>query len=67
VPTETNFILVDTKKPCREVFGQLLRKGVIVRTGDIFGYPTMIRVTIGTAEENARFIKSLEEVLATIG
>jgi len=46
------------------VFEQLLYKGVIVRTGDIFGYPTMIRVTIGSAEENARFIAALEQVLA---
>jgi len=66
VPTETNFILVDTKQPCRDVFGKLLRLGVIVRTGDIFGYPTMIRVTIGTAAENARFIQSLEQVLRGI-
>lgn len=63
VPTQTNFMLIDTRQPCREVFGKLLREGVIVRTGDIFGYPTMIRVTIGTAEENARFIDSLEKVL----
>ncbi len=64
VPTETNFILVDVRQPCREVFGRLLREGVIVRTGDIFGYPTKIRVTIGTAEENARFIATLEKALA---
>lgn len=63
VPTQTNFMLIDTRQPCREVFSKLLREGVIVRTGDIFGYPTMIRVTIGTAEENARFIDSLEKVL----
>lgn len=66
VPTQSNFILLDTKKPCREVFTRLLREGVIVRTGDIFGYPTMIRVTIGAAEENARFIATLERVLASI-
>lgn len=65
VPTETNFLLLDTKQPCREVFGKLLREGVIVRTGEIFGYPTMIRVTIGTAEENARFIETLARVLDT--
>jgi len=66
VPTQSNFILLDTKQPCREVFGALLREGVIVRTGDIFGYPTMIRVTIGTAEENTRFIDTLERVLAAM-
>lgn len=64
VPTESNFVLVDTGQPCREVFGKLLRQGVIVRTGDIFGYPTKIRVTIGTAEENARFIAALEAALS---
>lgn len=63
VPTQSNFILVDTLKPCREVFANLLREGVIVRTGEIFGYPTKIRVTIGTADENARFIAALERVL----
>lgn len=63
VPTETNFLLLDTRQPCRDVFGGLLREGVIVRTGDIFGYPTMIRVTIGTSAENARFIAALETVL----
>ncbi len=63
VPTEANFILVDLKQPCKEVFGKLLREGVIVRTGDPFGYPTMIRVTIGTTAENTRFIGALEKVL----
>jgi histidinol-phosphate aminotransferase len=62
VPTQSNFILVDTRQECRAVFGKLLREGVIVRTGDIFGYPTMIRVTIGSAAENARFIEALEKV-----
>jgi histidinol-phosphate aminotransferase len=66
VPTQSNFILVDVHQPCREVFGRLLREGVIVRTGDIFGYPTMIRVTIGTADENARFLATLERILAAM-
>jgi histidinol-phosphate aminotransferase len=64
VPTEANFVLVDTGKPCRDVFAGLLRHGVIVRTGDIFGYPTMIRVTFGNAAENARFVAALDAVLA---
>jgi len=61
--TEGNFILVDTKRPCREVYEALLRKGIIVRTGDIFGLPTWIRVTIGTPEENARFLQGLESIV----
>ncbi|MBO8158468.1 histidinol-phosphate transaminase [Thermosyntropha sp.] len=63
VPTEANFIFVDTGRNSREVFQKLLQLGVIVRTGDIFGFPSFIRVTIGTEEENKRFINALKEVL----
>ncbi|NMA63989.1 MAG: histidinol-phosphate transaminase [Syntrophomonadaceae bacterium] len=63
VPTETNFIFVDTGRDCQEVFQQLLPQGVIVRTGDIFGYPTSIRVTIGSQTENQRFIENLKRIL----
>jgi len=64
VPTEANFIFVNTGKNSQEVFKSLLQKGVIVRTGDIFGYPDFIRVTVGTESENERFIKNLRQVLA---
>jgi histidinol-phosphate aminotransferase len=36
---------------------------VIVRTGDIFGAPTHVRVTTGTDEQNKRFVAALEQVL----
>ncbi|SHG61098.1 histidinol phosphate aminotransferase apoenzyme [Thermosyntropha lipolytica DSM 11003] len=63
VPTQANFIFVDTGRDCREVFKKLLQLGIIIRTGDIFGFPTFIRVTIGTPEENKRFIEGLKKVL----
>ena len=63
VPTEANFIFVDIRRDCRQVFQALLKEGVIIRTGDIFGYPTYIRVTIGKPEENQRFIAALDRVL----
>jgi histidinol-phosphate aminotransferase len=63
VPSHANFVFIDVKVDSRAVFQELLRRGVIVRTGDIFGLPTHIRVTIGTPEENARFVRALEEVL----
>jgi histidinol-phosphate aminotransferase len=62
-PTQANFIWVDIKQDCRPVFTEMLKRGVIIRTGDIFGCPTFIRVTIGTMSENERFIKTLKEVL----
>ncbi|MFY8053111.1 MAG: pyridoxal phosphate-dependent aminotransferase, partial [Armatimonadaceae bacterium] len=59
VPSHANFILIDTKRPCRDVYDLILRDGVIVRTGDIFGLPTMLRVTIGTERQNAKFLDAL--------
>ncbi|MDH7568082.1 MAG: histidinol-phosphate transaminase [Armatimonadota bacterium] len=66
VRSQANFVFLDTRADSRKVFEGLLRRGVIVRTGDIFGLPTHIRVTVGTAEENARFVRTLEEVLAEV-
>lgn len=64
VPTEANFIFLDTGKNSQEVFKAMLQMGIIIRTGDIFGHPNFIRVTIGTQVENERFIKALQQVLA---
>jgi histidinol-phosphate aminotransferase len=63
-PTQANFVLVDTGQPSKEIFTELLKRGVIVRTGDPFGLPTWLRVTIGTPEMNDRFISSLRAILA---
>ncbi len=66
LPTQANFIFVDVKRDSREVFQALLREGVIVRTGDIFGCPTFLRVTIGTREQNERFTGALKKVLGGV-
>lgn len=63
VPSQANFYFVDIKTDSRRVFKEMLKRGVIVRTGDIFGYPSYIRVTFGTEEQNRRFIETLQEVL----
>jgi histidinol-phosphate aminotransferase len=62
--SDANFVWVDLGRPCVPVFQALLRRGVIVRTGDVFGEPTCIRVTTGTEPENKRFITELEGILA---
>lgn len=61
VPTEANFILFDAGRDEKQIFQQMLRRGVIIRGG--FGYPTKLRVTIGTRYQNERFIQALESVL----
>ncbi len=66
IKSYTNFILVDTRRDCRKVFDALLKKGVIVRSMHGYGFPTHIRVTVGTMKENLKFIKALEEVLKEV-
>nr|WP_090397891.1 histidinol-phosphate transaminase [Natribacillus halophilus] len=61
--THTNFIMVDTKIPAETINDELLKNGIIIRPGHLMGYPTMIRLTIGTEEENRLFIEALEEIL----
>ncbi|SDG45507.1 histidinol phosphate aminotransferase apoenzyme [Fontibacillus panacisegetis] len=62
-PAHGNFIMVDVKTKATEMFHSLLEKGIIVRAG-FSVYPTHIRVTVGSAEQNARFITALEQVLS---
>lgn len=64
VPTQANFIFVDLGVDSREVFNQLLKRGIIIRTGEIFGMPTWARITVGKPEENERLIEALREVLS---
>jgi len=65
-PSQANFVWVDVGRDCRPVFTELLRRGVIVRTGDIFGAPTHLRVTTGTEEQSERFVRALGEVLGGV-
>jgi len=59
----TNFILVHVGGDSSQVAGGLLKKGVIIRDMSVWGLKGYIRVTIGSALENKRFIKSLGEIL----
>ncbi|WP_246942176.1 histidinol-phosphate transaminase [Bacillus pinisoli] len=63
-PSQGNFILIDFKTlQGNEVFQYLLERGYIVRSGNALGFPTSIRVTVGTEEENEGIISVLRELL----
>ena len=61
VESATNFIMVDVKKDCKEVFNSLLKKGVIVRDMKAWGLDSFIRVTVGSRKENKRFVEALKK------
>ncbi|HZG85256.1 histidinol-phosphate transaminase [Paenibacillus sp.] len=64
-PAHGNFVLVDVARDAKTVYEELLKKGVIVRGGHTasIGFPTMIRVTVGSEEQNRTFIEALTAVL----
>ncbi|MDD5130646.1 MAG: histidinol-phosphate transaminase [Candidatus Omnitrophica bacterium] len=63
VPSIANFILVDVGMDSRKVFKSMLGFGVIVREMSQYGLKNFIRVTIGSAKENQRFLRVLSKVM----
>ncbi|MFC7685121.1 histidinol-phosphate transaminase [Ureibacillus sp. GCM10028918] len=66
-PTETNFILFEVKADSDVVFKEMMKRGFIIRSGNALGVREFIRVTIGTVEQNDKFLTLLEEVLTEQG
>jgi histidinol-phosphate aminotransferase len=62
VPSHANFILVKVGDGKR-VFGELMKRGVIIRDMNAYGLPEWIRVSIGTMEQNRRFLEELRRCL----
>jgi len=68
IPSYGNFVTVEIPRKggasqAGAVFQKLLRLGVIVRPLAGYAMPDHLRVTIGLAAENARFLEALEAVL----
>jgi histidinol-phosphate aminotransferase len=62
VPSVANFILIDVKTNSQSFFTTMLKKGIIVRPMDAYGLDNFIRLTIGTHNENVRFINELRKL-----
>jgi histidinol-phosphate aminotransferase len=67
VPSVANFLLIDTGRDSDEDFVRLLHEGVIVRPMGLYGFPTSLRVTVGTHAENECFLAALERVMNSSG
>jgi histidinol-phosphate aminotransferase len=62
-PSAGNFMLVDVKREAAPVYQAMLAKGVIVRPLKPSGLLRHLRISVSTAEENARALGALEAVL----
>ena len=66
-PSQANFILFRTRFVARRLFDALYEAGVLVR--DVSGYPMLegcLRVSVGTTEQNTRFLEALDRALETL-
>lgn len=66
--SHANFVLFETPHPPQEVFAKLAERRILVR--DVSRYPLLgqaLRVSVGTAEENQRFLAALAEVMDALG
>jgi histidinol-phosphate aminotransferase len=62
IPSEANFIFIDVGMDAKSLFQEMLKRGIIIRPGDIWNLPSFIRLTIGTREQNIRFIKEFKDI-----
>ena len=61
VPSQANFILLRVGNG-NQVFQQLLAQAVIVRPMAVYEFPEYVRVTVGTMDENRKFIEALRKI-----
>ena len=63
VPSSANFVLVKVGDG-KAIFEKLLRRGTIVRATGEYKLPEWVRVSVGTMEQNRRFLDDLDAVMA---
>lgn len=63
LPSQTNFLFFDFGQETGSLFSALLREGVVVRTGEPWKLPTFVRVSIGSYEDNMKFIRGIKRFI----
>ncbi len=62
VPSETNFFMVDTKRPAKEVIDAMAKRNVYI--GRVWPvWPTHVRITVGTQPEMDAFHEAFQAVM----
>jgi histidinol-phosphate aminotransferase len=66
VPSAANFVLADMNTPAMPVSGSLLRQGIIVLPVGNYGLDRHLRITVGTADQNAALLGALANTLEEV-
>jgi histidinol-phosphate aminotransferase len=64
--SEANFVMFDTLRDAKLVNEALLKRGIIMRPIQNYGFHTHLRLSVGLQEENELAIKALGEVLTEV-
>jgi len=64
LPSATNFLLVNFGAKAPQIVNRLFERGVIVRSATNYGLPEWVRLTVGTPEQNERFLRVYDAVKA---
>jgi histidinol-phosphate aminotransferase len=60
-PTEANFVLVHLGKEAESIVKRLFEKKILIRWLGGYGLTEYVRVTVGTMDENKRFLEALKK------
>lgn len=62
IPSETNFVTVDAKTDTQKISEDMQKEGVIIRPLAMYGQPHFFRVTVGTPDQNQKFIDVFQRI-----
>lgn len=62
-PSQANFILVDFGKICKKLYDYLLKRGILTRPLEAYGFLNCLRITFGTEEANRILIQEIKNFL----
>lgn len=63
VRSQTNFLLARLGPEAKQVYTELLKRGIIVRPCTGYDLPEYLRITVGDQSQNERLVATLESIL----
>ena len=62
-PYRAPFFMVDFGRPTMDLVRSLYNRQIYVRPGAVWGMPNFMRISVGTAEDNATFLNAIKKLL----
>lgn len=66
LPSQANFICIETGRDAQAMYRAIANGGVTIRALTSFGLPTCIRITVGTETQNRLVVQALAQALESV-